>query len=61
MAEQVELPDSPSADDIALMAAVATIVGDVLALIALLKARNEKEEPPPPISRKRQSEKRTGG
>ncbi|WP_040711802.1 hypothetical protein [Paenibacillus curdlanolyticus] len=61
MAQQVEIPDNLSADDIALWAAVATIVGDILALVALLKARNEKEEPPPPVSRKRQSERRTGG
>ncbi|WP_127533357.1 hypothetical protein [Paenibacillus kobensis] len=42
LTEDVVIDSEPSSEDIAVWAAVLVVAADVLALIALLKARNEK-------------------
>lgn len=57
MKAPTEIPDDISVDDLELWAAVVTVIGDILALFAVIKSRNEKESTPQP---ERTSKRRHG-
>lgn len=38
------VPNEPSADDLAIWAAVILVIGDIVGLFAVIKAKSEKDE-----------------